>query len=329
MTTRMRRLTMVLALGLAMPVAAIPAMPQSDPVTTAPRDDDIIVNGQRIRIDGGLWRFSSTRVLDTTRRGGSARAWARCIAAGDRTAVLMQLIDRLPVANASGASAEICGPLRFALTGARLRGRQSCMRSAGGLTPKVQTSVLRVRADLGDNAVSIRYDRKSEIAQRGIALAQDHGVEAIRIGDCALSPEGARTVALPAPPQSAAAPGQQLSPKSRAEAEIVREAAEAPSEQSNLPPLPVPKVEGDPNDIVVIARRLRLMRLHYASSGRILAWCHADVSSGDKRVDRIGCAMLRACVREGNETRDTALTCLRRKIDEVAADADDAARPRG
>ena len=118
-------------------------------------------------------------------------------------------------------------------------------------------------------------------------------------------------------------------PAPQSQAEIVQEGHGAIPERSDLPAPARPPVEGKPDDIVVIARRLRLMRLHYASSGRILAWCHADVSSGDKRVDRIGCAMLRACVREGNETRDTALTCLRRKIDEVAADADDAARPRG
>ncbi len=88
-----------------------------------------------------------------------------------------------------------------------------------------------------------------------------------------------------------------------------------PPQTATIPAQPQPDALGD--DIVVVARKLRKLRLHYASSGRLLSWCHADISSGDKRVDRIGCAILRACVREDNNTTQTALACFRRKVDEV------------
>ncbi|TXC71449.1 hypothetical protein FSB78_11225 [Sphingomonas ginsenosidivorax] len=74
------------------------------------------------------------------------------------------------------------------------------------------------------------------------------------------------------------------------------------------------------DDIVVVARRLRRLRLTYASSGRILRWCRTSISSGDRRVDRIGCAIVRACVREGFGDRGPDIACFRRKVESLEPD---------
>ena len=72
---------------------------------------------------------------------------------------------------------------------------------------------------------------------------------------------------------------------------------------------------------MVVARKLRTMRLHYGSDGRSMRFCHADISSGDRRIDRIGCAIVRKCVRDGYDDKPAALACLNRAIDFVDAPA--------
>lgn len=92
-------------------------------------------------------------------------------------------------------------------------------------------------------------------------------------------------------------------------------ALQRPSPEPSAAPTPAPSVVTEADDIVVIARKLRRLRLHYASSGRALRWCHTDIPSGDPRLDRIGCALIRACVRDGFDDTASALVCVNRRID--------------
>ncbi len=72
-------------------------------------------------------------------------------------------------------------------------------------------------------------------------------------------------------------------------------------------------------DILVIARKLRTVRIDYQTVGSHLKRCDIMLSSGDARIDRILCAMLKACVKEGNDGIRSARRCLSAKIDEVEA----------
>ena len=74
--------------------------------------------------------------------------------------------------------------------------------------------------------------------------------------------------------------------------------------------LPVPAE----NDIVVIARRMRQVKIDYAAFGTDLRQCVITSSSGDARIDRIMCAMLSACVREGVSDPAGGKACINAKI---------------
>ena len=76
-------------------------------------------------------------------------------------------------------------------------------------------------------------------------------------------------------------------------------------------------VPAQDDDIVVIARKMRLVRLNYALSGPWLQRCEAERSSGDPRIDRIMCAMLRACISEGFREPRPAMACMNRRLDDL------------
>lgn len=68
------------------------------------------------------------------------------------------------------------------------------------------------------------------------------------------------------------------------------------------------------NEIVVIARKMRKVRLEYTMFGPHFRRCDVAVSSGDARIDRVVCAILKACVSEGHRNVAPARECVRRKI---------------
>ncbi len=68
-------------------------------------------------------------------------------------------------------------------------------------------------------------------------------------------------------------------------------------------------------DVVVIGRRMRLVRLDYALNGAHLRRCDVKVSSGDTQVDRIMCAVLRRCVTAGYREPRPAKRCMDASID--------------
>lgn len=88
-----------------------------------------------------------------------------------------------------------------------------------------------------------------------------------------------------------------------------------------------PAVDGP--DIIVIARQLRKVRIHYATNGRWVRSCDIAISSGDQRIDRIMCAILRACVKSGHHEVDDAKACIATRIDSLdeAAEAAMLANP--
>jgi len=80
------------------------------------------------------------------------------------------------------------------------------------------------------------------------------------------------------------------------------------------PPKPAPTSTAQANsaapDIVVMAHKLKRLRLRYAADGRSVRWCRAEVSSGDPKLDHVGCEVLGWCVRRGFDEPDRALACL-------------------
>ena len=59
-------------------------------------------------------------------------------------------------------------------------------------------------------------------------------------------------------------------------------------------------VAPEPDDVVVVARKMRLVRLDYGMFGPHLRRCDITKSSGDARVDRIMCALLKRYSRSGS-----------------------------
>ncbi|PXA98491.1 hypothetical protein DMC47_08300 [Nostoc sp. 3335mG] len=70
------------------------------------------------------------------------------------------------------------------------------------------------------------------------------------------------------------------------------------------------------DEIVVIGRKMRLVKLTYHMVGPYVRKCDISVSSGDARIDRIVCAMVKSCVREGHREPLEATACVKGKIEE-------------
>lgn len=79
------------------------------------------------------------------------------------------------------------------------------------------------------------------------------------------------------------------------------------------------KDQATDQDVVVVGRRMRLVRLDYATNGPYLRRCEARVSSGNVRVDRIMCAVLRRCVTAGYREPKPAKLCMDASIDLIVA----------
>jgi hypothetical protein len=75
-------------------------------------------------------------------------------------------------------------------------------------------------------------------------------------------------------------------------------------------PAPATPSDDPTPDVVVMAHKLKRLRLRYAADGRSLRWCRAEVSSGDPKLDHVGCEVLGWCVRRGFDEQDRALACL-------------------
>lgn len=68
------------------------------------------------------------------------------------------------------------------------------------------------------------------------------------------------------------------------------------------------------SEVLVLGRKMRRVRLHYTSNGPHLRRCDVLVSSGEARIDRTMCEVLRVCVRLGNDEPPAARTCMHNRI---------------
>lgn len=284
--------------------AALAAQVVPGPGDTGP---DIVVNGAPPRMVAGLWRFHAGKRYADPMPGTKAppptpdRTWDRCVGDGDTATILDQLVGERAQFDTSGASGSLCSALTLTIRQAHIAGSRRCTTMGGA--PSAMHATTRLRATIAETRMDARYVTEvSTILGRGQILRWQ--VTAERVGDCAApSP-----VAAPAPPAIAAPPAPQLA--------IVQDSAVQPADHAAAP-APSADPTTQPDDIVVIARKLRRLRLHYASSGRAMRWCHADITSGDPRLDRIGCALVRACVKQGFDEPVTALACVNRRVDSL------------
>lgn len=70
-------------------------------------------------------------------------------------------------------------------------------------------------------------------------------------------------------------------------------------------------------DIVVLGRKIRKVRLQYALWGAHMKRCDAVISSGDADIDRFVCTVLNACIKDGFRDPVPAKACLDQRIASV------------
>ncbi len=277
---------------------------QRAPKVPTPSGPDIIVNGGTPRMIAGLWTFQSgmrvTEAQPGQRMASPPRlgtTWTRCIGDGDTAAIVDQLIG----AEAMFDGAQSCSRFGLSITSNRVSGSRHCsLMGTWGLI----SDDTRLNARIAETTLAARYRQKASFQGETLSSAR-WAVEGRRVGDC----PGA-TLAAPASQQDGIPTGPLPSEPDHPPA-----AQFSTIEPAKAPP-PAPSVAAEQaDDIVVIARKLRKLRLHYASTGRALRWCHTDISSGDPRLDRIGCAMVRACVHDGHDEPTAALACVNRRVD--------------
>lgn len=247
-----------------------------------------------------------------------------CIADEDRSDAVVRLLGRENAETVPG-----CSHMRTRIDQGRLASRQSCTgmaamgagsgaatfdtktRFSGTLTPTRIIVNMETRTQNGGQDVSemtgrLIAERTGECSKPAIPVAGPPTRRSPAVGPAAIRdvapPRQSDSKTIPAMDPSVTAP----TPPARITSGPVAPSAAATPES--------------PDDVVVVARRLRKLRLNYASTGRVMSRCRADISSGDKRVDRIGCAIVRACVREGFGEPEPALTCFRRKVDSLEPD---------
>ncbi|GAA0672008.1 hypothetical protein FHT00_001799 [Sphingomonas insulae] len=313
--------------GAAAAVAMVLAA-QAGPTT----GQDIIVKAGPPRMEAGLWSFHAGAVsVDPVagshgHRGRGPQDWSLCIGDGNTPAILEQLIGARAVSDEGG----LCSRMGLTITRDRVNGSRRCALAAQaeGDAGVVTGLVAETRMRAAIAATSLTADYTLRVGSPGYAAPKSRWrVSARRMGDCQRASAPAPVTAVAAPiavaPPSATAARPERSEATADDALVDGPLPGTPGHPDVAEGAPattplrasVAETPGEPEDIVVIARKLRRIRLHYASSGKAFRWCHADISSGDPRLDRVGCAMVRACVREGEDTTDAVLGCVKRRID--------------
>ncbi len=272
---------------------------------------DVVVTGKSPRMMAGLWRFRSGTVSIDPMPGGrlqpgaAGTQWDRCIADGDTQGILEQLVGQRAMSDAGST----CSRLTLTVERDRVFGSRRCMQALS--TGAVAVQATRFRARIAERSLTADYVLQGSVAEAS-GPKRRWQVTAERVGDCPSAPDRKPAPLVAAEPLIRADPG------GAEETPAVGPspgAADHPPASVGTPRTLSPPVAGEADDVVVVARKLRVMRLHYASDGAIFRWCHADSSSGDPRIDRIGCALVRACVREGSDTVPDTLACYHRKVD--------------
>lgn len=306
----------IVASGL-MAVAAA-GVAQDVPVAPAP---EIVVEGARPQVDAGAWTIHQwpSRTINfspgghgTGRQISSTPGWTArtCIADAGVNDAIARLLGRDNAVTPPG-----CSPMRIRIGKGRLTGRRDCTRMmalGGELRHAVMESATRYTGVLAQRRIDVRLQSRTQ--DNGEDVAETTGrLTAERTGPCAPVVAVRRSAPLPlATGKTIPAPGTGVTslalPETVSRGDV---AAVAPI---------APPTAASADDIVVVARRLRKLRLTYASTGRTLSSCRTSISSGDRRVDRIGCAIVRACVREGFGEPGWDIACFRRKVNSLEPD---------
>ncbi len=291
---------------------------QDVPVASDAPPPEIVVTGTLPRVEAGMWpirRWPTRSVFYAVGAPGPGRTislapgWdtRRCIPNGGASDAIGRLLS-------DGDRAIGCSRLGLQMIRGRLSGKKSCTRMA--MSGVIETTT-RYRGTLAPTRIDVRIEGRQ--TKNGADFSESAArLEADRTGDCraAASVAGARQDAPPPAPENTTLPGLDLP--------AARHALPADAQPAGVAvPTPVqPRTTAteSADDIVVVARRLRRLRLTYSSSGRILRSCRTSISSGDRRVDRIGCAIVRACVREGFGDRGPDIACFRRKVNSLEPD---------
>ncbi len=79
------------------------------------------------------------------------------------------------------------------------------------------------------------------------------------------------------------------------------------------------EVKSEEGDIVIIARKMRMVSINYAMFGPYMRRCDVEKSSGDARIDRMVCAVLKDCIHHGYREIGSAKLCIRQRIDTLDA----------
>lgn len=83
------------------------------------------------------------------------------------------------------------------------------------------------------------------------------------------------------------------------------------------------QAQDEEDTILVIARKMRLVDVEYALKDRALASCAIRTSSGDLRIDRIVCAILRDCVKSGVTEAKAVKLCMNARIESFASEGEE------
>jgi hypothetical protein len=270
-----------------------PGVPDDVIVKGKRLDPDIIVEGSRKTLTPGLWNLPAGPGTLTIKRpsdGGTssipATRWQACLPADVLTAQLSRLLVE--------GSVPGCSPIHFRMRGPRVIAGFRC-----------DSFAVSEHADYGGmakrNSIDLRFEKASERSGPGgeIVMTVISRLRAERAGNCAATDQPSPSIRNP----------------------IFAAATHQPALADDLPVAPAVMPRGvavgdaaQPDDIVVVARKLMNLRLRYASDGRILTNCANTRPSGDVRIDRIGCAVLRACVASGSEEKDRTLACFNARI---------------
>lgn len=304
-----------LASGLI--AAASVAVAQDVPVARDDPPPEIVVTGKVPQVQDGLWRIRRwpMRSVSYPAQGPSAGQTISLIPGGEtRLCVANDRANQAIVALLDNDDRSLgCSRLRLRLEHGRLRGSMTCMRLTE-LGPLEMTT--HYRGTMTPQRIDVR------VATRMTMDGEEFGdstlrLEADRTGECVTTEVARRAAPLPVPTdKTIPALDPAVAEPASADDAPRADAAVAPAQ----PRAATTGATGSPDDVVVVARRLRKLRLNYASTHRVMSRCRADISSGDKRVDRIGCAIVRACVRAGFEEPGPALACFRRKVNSLEPD---------
>lgn len=317
---------------------AAPLWTASAAAPPPPADPEIVVNGKRIILQGGEWEFDRSAGVTLTAGVSNIPSsnWKACLSAGSQASILRRLLGAMPIVQATPSGGMLCGEMSFRTRGNRVIGHQNCsILYAGAMITKTYHRSQRMIATVGEDEVAVEFDQSDDIPPpppSGVgAPSTGYGLRhfnwrlaARRVGACPLPNVVASRSAAPAAPSgpieasSAAIPPRiaQLEPL-QLSLHITNDMLASPFGRQTRDALSA----GD-DDIVVIGRRLRRAKLHFVNEGRLLVSCHADVSTGDARIDRIACAIVQACVREGITELLPVRACYARKV----AYLDDAVR---